>query len=125
MSHQGTKASRSKVGYIQLSEQPHEDRDPSSIRIRASSKNSSSSPLIFPVSERDGDDLDNEDETSLKPSTFQTDGLETFYKPIEGYEGAHRYDPEYVWSAADEGRVVRKVYLCLPSLDDMSLINMH
>jgi hypothetical protein len=125
MSLQGTKASRSKVGYIQLSEQPHEDRDPSSIRIRASSKNSSSSPLIFPVSERDGDDLDNEDETSLKPSTFQTDGLETFYKPIEGYEGAHRYDPEYVWSAADEGRVVRKVYLCLPSLDDMSLINMH
>ena len=125
MSLPGTKSSRSKVGYIQLSEQPHEDRDPSSIRIRASSKNSSSSPLIFPVSERDGDDLDNEDETSLKPSTFQTDGLETFYKPIEGYEGAHRYDPEYVWSAADEGRVVRKVYLCLPSLDDMSLINMH
>ena len=125
MSLQGTKASRSKVGYIQLSEQPHEDRDPSSIRIRASSKNSSSSPLIFPVSERDGDDLDNEDETSLKPSTFQTDGLETFYKPIEGYEGAHRYDPEYVWSAADEGRVVRKVYLCLPSLDDMSPMNMH
>jgi hypothetical protein len=125
MSLQGTKASHSKVRYIQLSEQPHEDRDPSSIRIRASSNNSSSSPLIFPVSERDDDNFDGEDEASLKPSTFQTDGLETFYKPIEGYEGAHRYDPEYVWSAADEGRVVRKVYLCLPSLDDMSLINMH
>ena len=107
MSLQGTKASRSKVGYIQLSEQPHEDRDPSSIRIR---NNTSSSPLIFPVSERDDDNFNDEDEASLKPSTFQTDGLETFYKPIEGYEGAHRYDPEYTWSAVDEGRVVRKVY---------------
>jgi hypothetical protein len=125
MSLQGTKASRSKVGYIQLSEQPHEDRDSSSIRIRASSNNSSSSPLISPDSKRNDDNFDDEDEASLKPSTFQTDGLETFYKPIEGYEGAHRYDPEYTWSSAEEGKVVRKVYLCLPSLDDMSLMNMH
>jgi hypothetical protein len=125
MSLQGTKASRSKAGYIQLSEQPHEDRDSSSVRIRASSNNNSSSPLISPNSKRNDDSFDDEDEASLKPSTFQTDGLETFYKPIEGYEGAHRYDPEYVWSAADEGKVVRKVYLLLPSLDDISLMNMH
>jgi hypothetical protein len=101
MSHQGTSVPRSKAGYIALDE--HEDKDP------RSSINSSSP--IFPVSEGDGLD----DEAPLKPSTFQVDGLETFYKPIEGYEGAHRYDPEYTWSAADERRVVRKV--CLPSLD--------
>lgn len=95
MSLQGMKASRSKVGYIQLSEQPREDRDSSSIRIRASSNSSSSPPLILSVSERDDDNFDDEDEASLKPSIFQTDGLETFYKPIEGYEGAHRYDPNY------------------------------
>jgi len=60
------------------------------------------------------DDFD-DDEALLKPTTFQTDGLETFYEPVEGYEGAHRYDPEYTWSAADEEKVVRKVRL--PSLD--------
>jgi hypothetical protein len=102
MSHQGTSGSRSKAGYTKLNEQ--EDKDPSN-----------SSP-IFPILERD----DFGDEATLKPTTFQADGLETFYKPIEGYEGAHRYDPDYMWSVVDEGRVVRKV--CLPSLDSLRWI---
>ncbi|KAF2805529.1 uncharacterized protein BDZ99DRAFT_106772 [Mytilinidion resinicola] len=42
-------------------------------------------------------------------NTFDTDGLETFYEPVEGYEGAHRYDPKYRWSKVDEQIVVRKV----------------
>jgi hypothetical protein len=95
MSHQGTSASRSKNGYVALDED--EDKDP------RSSMNSSSP--IFSPSKSDNF----EDGAPPKPSTFQVDGLETFYKPIEGYEGKHRYDPEYTWSAADEGKVVRKV----------------
>jgi hypothetical protein len=93
MSHQGTSASRSRAGYVELNED--EDKDQSSIDLDDSSP-------IFPISERDGIEL---------PTTFQRDGLETFYKPIEGYEGAHRYDPEYTWNAVDEVKVVRKVYL--------------
>ena len=85
----------------------HEDKDP------RSSINSSSP--IFPILERD----DFDDEAAPKPATFQADGLETFYKPIAGYEGAHRYDPEYTWSAADEGRVVHKVYIL--SLESLPL----
>jgi MFS transporter, ACS family, DAL5 transporter family protein len=107
MSHQGTRATRTKAGYVALDED--DDKDP---RVSTSS----SSPIL-PASELGGVD----DEAPLKPSTFQVDGLETFYKPIEGYEGLHRYDPEYTWSSADEGRVVRKVspssldcLICIP-----------
>ena len=107
MSHQRSSAPRSKAGYVELN--GHEDKDP------RSSINSNSP--IFPASERD----DFDGEAPPKPATFQADGLETFYKPIAGYEGAHRYDPEYTWSAADEGRVVRKV--CLPSLDSLRWIS--
>jgi hypothetical protein len=100
MSHQGTSAPRSKGGYVALDKDEDKDRR-SSI--------SSSSPIL-PLSESGEVD----DEAPLKPSTFQVDGLETFYKPIEGYEGLHRYDPEYTWSSTDERSVVRKV--CLTSL---------
>lgn len=31
------------------------------------------------------------------------------YKPIEGYEGAHRFDPSYHWTAAEEKALVRTV----------------
>lgn len=44
------------------------------------------------------------------PSTFDNDSdLQNFYKPIERYEGYHRYDPDYVWSEEDEKKLVRKV----------------
>jgi hypothetical protein len=38
-----------------------------------------------------------------------TTGLDEFYKPIESYEGAHRYDPSYTWEPSEEKRIVRKV----------------
>ena len=41
--------------------------------------------------------------------TFETDSLEEFYKPIESYEGYHRYDPNFVWEEKEEKRVVRRV----------------
>ena len=94
------KAARSKAGYFELNDNPDIDA-----RISINS----SSPIL-PTSELS--DFDNE--TAAKPGTFHTEGLESFYKPIDGYEEAHRYDSEYAWSVADEGRVVRKV--CCPHL---------
>ncbi|KAK5116078.1 hypothetical protein LTR85_009360 [Meristemomyces frigidus] len=41
--------------------------------------------------------------------TFDTDSLEEYYKPIDSYEGIHRYDPEFQWTPAEEKKVVRKI----------------
>jgi hypothetical protein len=41
--------------------------------------------------------------------TFDSAGLESFYKPIAKYEGIHRYDPEFEWDPAEERKTVRKV----------------
>lgn len=41
--------------------------------------------------------------------TFETESLEQFYKPIDSYEGAHRFDPKFEWEKKEERRVVRKV----------------
>lgn len=54
--------------------------------------------------------------------TFETESLESFYKPIASYEGAHRFDPAFEWEAKEERRLVRKVYLSIlcyqPSADN-------
>ncbi|KAF2719843.1 phthalate transporter [Polychaeton citri CBS 116435] len=43
-------------------------------------------------------------------STFDgASGSEDLYKPIASYEGAHRYDPTFEWTAAEEKRIVRKI----------------
>ena len=99
MSNQGTRKPRAKDGYVAIDDD--EDKD-----IRSSI--SSNSPILPPFESRE----DNEG-PSVQPSTFQVDGLETFYKPIQGYEGLHRYDPDYTWTSTDERAVVRKV--CQPS----------
>lgn len=41
--------------------------------------------------------------------TFKTAGLEQHYRPIESYEGYHRYDPKFDWEPEEERKVVRKV----------------
>jgi hypothetical protein len=47
---------------------------------------------------------------STQRATFDTESeLEEFYKPIESYEGYHRYDPSYTWSTTDEKKIVRRV----------------
>jgi hypothetical protein len=35
--------------------------------------------------------------------------LRNFYKPIDSYEGAHRYDPTAQWTEGEEKRIVRKI----------------
>jgi hypothetical protein len=67
--------------------------------------------------EKDTSGLDKKDHIALEAElpeytpggTFETAGLETYYGPIESYEGIHRYDPEYKWTPEDEKKIVRKV----------------
>ncbi|KAJ5632900.1 hypothetical protein N7490_009239 [Penicillium lividum] len=40
---------------------------------------------------------------------FDTTEDPRFYKPIESYEGYHRWDPEFEWTEAEEKAVVRKL----------------
>ena len=42
-------------------------------------------------------------------TAFDTESFEDFYKPIESYEGFHRYDPNFQWEAKEEKKLVRKV----------------
>lgn len=47
---------------------------------------------------------------SIQRKAFDTDSnLEEYYKPIEKYEGYHRYDPDYSWTYEEEKSIVRKV----------------
>lgn len=42
--------------------------------------------------------------------TFATGGLgKDHYRPVETYEGIHRYDPDFEWDPEEEKKVVRKV----------------
>ena len=41
--------------------------------------------------------------------TFDNDSLESYYKPIEAFEGSHRFDPKFEWDKQEEKRIVRKV----------------
>jgi hypothetical protein len=63
--------------------------------------------------------LDNRDDFK----TFDTEGVESYYKPIEGYEGAHRYDPKYRWNKSEEKEIVWKVRVpSLQSSDNRKLM---
>lgn len=47
-----------------------------------------------------------------KRSAFANDSesdFEEFYKPIDSYEGAHRYDPKFEWEPQEEKKLVRKI----------------
>jgi hypothetical protein len=43
--------------------------------------------------------------------TFATRGLgKDHYRPVDSYEGLHRYDPDFEWEPEEEKKVVRKVW---------------
>ena len=46
-----------------------------------------------------------------RETAFDVGSFEEFYKPIETYEGVHRYDPDFQWDEREEKRLVRKVCL--------------
>lgn len=54
---------------------------------------------------------------STRGATFDNDSLEELYVPIEAYEGRHRYDPKFEWDPKEEKRVVRKVGLRQPPIE--------
>lgn len=41
--------------------------------------------------------------------TFANGGQTRFYRPIDNYEGFHRFDPKAEWSKNEEKKIVRKV----------------
>lgn len=42
--------------------------------------------------------------------TFAAGGLgKDHYRPVDSYEGLHRYDPDFQWEPEEEKRVIRKV----------------
>jgi len=47
----------------------------------------------------------------LGHNVWETEDSKEIYKPIEGYEGAHRFDPSLKWTPAEEKALVRTVSL--------------
>lgn len=43
----------------------------------------------------------------------ETDSLAKFYRPIESYEGYHRWDPQFQWDEKEEKRLIRKVSITI------------
>ena len=60
-------------------------------------------PVLQDDEERSGENA------SIKSANRSASELAAFRRPIEGYEGAHRYDPEFTWNQQDEQEVVWKV----------------
>jgi hypothetical protein len=83
----------SRAGYFELKDQEEDPR----LSIN------SNSPILPKLSEEDDIEL------PLPGVTYETNGLESHFRPIDEYEGAHRYDPDFVWHPDDEKKVVRKV----------------
>lgn len=49
-------------------------------------------------------------------ATFVSQGLrKDNYRPVDGYEGLHRYDPDFEWAPEEERKVVRRVRHSAPS----------
>lgn len=55
-------------------------------------------------------DIDSHDsKQQLTQGTFDATEGHHFYRPIDSYEGIHRWDPEFKWTQEEEKRIVRKV----------------
>lgn len=42
-------------------------------------------------------------------STFDSGAGHHLYRPIDSYEGIHRWDPDFEWTENEEKQIVRKV----------------
>ena len=60
-------------------------------------------------------------ERKLRRTVPEDDSLASFYKPVESYEGRHRYDPYFQWEPAAEKKVVRKVRIYIFGIIVMTL----
>ena len=50
-----------------------------------------------------------EEAQQARGETFAEGGHVRYYKPIDTYEGRHRWDPEAEWTETEEKKVIRKV----------------
>jgi hypothetical protein len=55
----------------------------------------------------------NEFDAVAKHGIYETEEAREIYKPIEKYEGAHRFKPDFVWEPEEERKLVRRVSVCL------------
>ena len=55
------------------------------------------------------DPRDIENENTADDSVFNNPKAFDIYKPIEKYEGRHRFDPRATWSEGEEKKLVRRV----------------
>jgi hypothetical protein len=66
----------------------------------------------YPLSESSAassDTLVNEFDEVAKHGVYETEEAREIYKPIEKYEGAHRFKPDFVWEPEEERKLVRRV----------------
>jgi len=57
----------------------------------------------------DGSPPPKDKQAHTSSNTFVSEGLDDYCKPMESYEGYHRYDPDFVWEPKEEKKIVRKV----------------
>ena len=60
---------------------------------------------------------------SRHTATFAKFGDDSYYTPIDNYEGRHRYDPKFEWEPHEERKLVRKVYIDSPTLPVKNSVN--
>ena len=75
-------------------------RDQSFVSVNSGYPNAPSSAATSDTKLVSTDDLHN---------VWETGETQEIYKPIEGYEGAHRFDPSFKWDPQEEKRLVRIV----------------
>jgi hypothetical protein len=49
------------------------------------------------------------DETNIKGTVFDDHAAAEFYRPVEKYEGRHRFDPTATWTPEEERKLLRTV----------------
>ncbi|KAL4909347.1 hypothetical protein BDW74DRAFT_187519 [Aspergillus multicolor] len=62
------------------------------------------------VSETDDSDKE-QGRSGFQKGTFTATEDPRFYKPIDTYEGLHRWDPDFEWTEEEEKKIVRKIDL--------------
>ncbi|KAL4966721.1 major facilitator superfamily domain-containing protein [Aspergillus stella-maris] len=63
------------------------------------------------VSDTDDSDKENLGRAGFKNSTFSATEDPRFYRPIDSYEGIHRWDPYFDWTEEEERKIVKKIDL--------------
>jgi hypothetical protein len=80
------------------------NEDEKTVQISASLKDSPGTSI--------GDDSDRERQQSHSNKaevTFEAADNQRLFKPIDSYEGLHRWDPDFQWTEQEEKKIVRKV----------------